>query len=82
MPTLCFTTFPVCREEKAPKASTQLFNLLKSNQQDPYEESDNDEFSDDPNDSGGLYHEISRKREAKYRDEFRPLIDNSEQSRF
>ncbi|KAL7299022.1 hypothetical protein TKK_0008118 [Trichogramma kaykai] len=66
MPTLCFTTFSVCREPRSPKPSTQLFHLLNSNQQDFLEEPDTDETYNEGGEQ--LYSRIRRgaKRQPNY----------------
>ncbi|XP_023244990.1 tyrosine-protein kinase transmembrane receptor Ror [Copidosoma floridanum] len=43
-PSLCYSTFPICRNSaKNQQPSTQLFHLLKSNQQEDFEEVDGED---------------------------------------
>ncbi|XP_012287594.1 tyrosine-protein kinase transmembrane receptor Ror isoform X2 [Orussus abietinus] len=76
-PSLCYSTFPICRDglkNKKPKnseASTQLFNLLNSNQGELNEENDGDESVDDIPRSRRL----PRKRSAKFGPGIESILD-------
>jgi hypothetical protein len=76
-PSLCYSTFPICRElPRNQKAGAQLFNLQSSNQQDSFEEA-----MDELDDFSRLPDGMARKRGAKYRSSFEPTLDNKERER-
>ena len=76
-PSLCYTTFPICRDfPKNQKPSTQLFNLLNSNQQDSYEEADDEDTLDD---FSRPHHGMPRKRGAKLRSSFDPTLGTNKE---
>lgn len=75
-PSLCYSTFPICREfPKTQKLSTQLFNLLNSNQQETFEETDGGE--DTLDDLSRLRHGMPRKKRGA---KFRSSIDSALES--
>ncbi|XP_011495155.1 PREDICTED: tyrosine-protein kinase transmembrane receptor Ror isoform X2 [Ceratosolen solmsi marchali] len=75
-PSLCYSTFPICREEtRNQKPNSQFFDLQSSNQQDSFEKLD---AWDELDNLSRLQDGVPRKRGAKYRSSFDPTLDNKE----